>query len=86
MVETGAGWGGQQVLAYESWSLCVLGTIPVLQGLTFTLGISSPQETEKAKGQSTWEVAAFKETLPLLGDTYWGRRKRERRREKPLSG
>ena len=32
---------------------------PVLQGLTFTVGISSPRETEKAKGQSTWEVAAF---------------------------
>ena len=59
-METGEGLGGgQQVLAYQSLSLYVLGTTPVLQGLTFTVGISSPRETEKAKGQSTWEVAAF---------------------------
>lgn len=71
------------VLAYQSLSLCVLGTIPVLQGQTITVGISSPQRQRRQRTKHLGGSSLLKETLPLPGDTYWGRRKRERRREEP---
>lgn len=71
-METGEGLGGgQQVLAYQSLSLYVLGTTPVLQGLTFHSWNFQPSGDREGKGtKHLGGSSLLKETLPLLGDTY----------------
>lgn len=87
-METGAG--------LEGWAAgpCISVTVTLCSGdypcsprTDFHSWNFQPSGDREGKGtKHLGGSSLLKETLPLLGDTYWGRRKRERRREEPLSG
>lgn len=60
---------------------------PYSPSTDFHSGNFQPRGDRRSKGtKHLGGSSLLKETLPLPGDTFWGRRKRKRRREKPLSG